>query len=781
MGLPKMTISSSTDQDIFPGNGVTTVFPLSYRFLDNADIVAVLINDATGVETPWTLGTNYTLAGAGEPEENGNPASVLTATVAPAVGYSLSVSRIMEVTQPTDIVNQGKFYQEIHENVFDRIVMLIQQVASGITRALQLNLSGTAWDAKNKQIKNLADGDDPQDAVSLQQMQIYVGEHGGGTDDVVSVRDFGAVGDGITDDQPAFEAALAFSDSVYVPPGRYLIGTGNLQVKEKRLWAMCGQSSGTWAARGTTGAVLVTTQTTNPVIDLKNGGVVEGLQFYYPDQDGSTITDISGYPTIVGAPITYPPAISCGPGAANWSILDCVFINAYDCMRIGDSTMVQGTGRGVISGCSAFVLKYFIRGFNLLDQVIIDNYTVSPGIITGDDPAKQKLYRWALQNGRFAQINKADGLIIGKGLVYGIDLCLNFVGTASPSLLKVSGLTLDGSRRFLDSVVTLSGAVFSDIQLLCNTIESAAELTVPAMRFAGPNAPLFGGIQMNNIQFHQGLGEVIKIEGTGAVISELTLTNFHFYGWGRGIGADANCPAIVVNANTTVISASEGYLRPANVNYIGFRAGGAGVGRMVLDNIEQDGGLRFAVISPATYVSVKNCRTVNTTPGTEDVTFSSVAEIYQSGNTFSVPPITKQSSAPHFHARQAGTQTLSTGATMQFTNEVLDQDASFNSGTGVHSPLKAGRYLYNVATGFDAGTLNDVWALQLVTTQRTYQAIFTVESATVDKPLSLNVVADMRVGDTAQVIVTRISGTGTFTTVSGGNGNWFTGTLMDSA
>lgn len=43
--------------------------------------------------------------------------------------------------------------------------------------------------------------------------------------DFVSVKDFGAVGDGAANDYPAFFAAIAASNFVYVPPGDYNIGT----------------------------------------------------------------------------------------------------------------------------------------------------------------------------------------------------------------------------------------------------------------------------------------------------------------------------------------------------------------------------------------------------------------------------------------------------------------------------------------------------------------------------------------------------------------------------
>lgn len=125
-----MTVASSTDRATFPGNGVTQIFPLPFRFFANSEIQAWLVTNATGALTALTLGTHYTLSGAGEPEVDGNPTSELTMLTAPTALQSLFVQRVIPVTQPTDIVNQGPFFPEIHENVFDRMTMLIQQ-ASG--------------------------------------------------------------------------------------------------------------------------------------------------------------------------------------------------------------------------------------------------------------------------------------------------------------------------------------------------------------------------------------------------------------------------------------------------------------------------------------------------------------------------------------------------------------------------------------------------------------------------------------------------------------------------
>lgn len=133
-----MTVSSSTDRATFVGNNVAQIFPLPFRFFDNSEIEAWLVTNATGALSPLTLGTHYTLSGAGDPEEDGSPVSELTMLAAPTALQSLLVQRVIPITQPTDIVNQGRFLPEIHENVFDRLTMLIQQAAGESKGAIRV-------------------------------------------------------------------------------------------------------------------------------------------------------------------------------------------------------------------------------------------------------------------------------------------------------------------------------------------------------------------------------------------------------------------------------------------------------------------------------------------------------------------------------------------------------------------------------------------------------------------------------------------------------------------
>lgn len=122
-----MTVSSQTSTATFVGNGVATAFPLPFRFFNNSDIRAYFIDSTTGAATAMAIGVDYTLMGAGEPEVDGSSLSLLTTTVPLASMRGLYVERVMPQVQETDIVNQGDFFASTHEDVFDRLTMLIQQ------------------------------------------------------------------------------------------------------------------------------------------------------------------------------------------------------------------------------------------------------------------------------------------------------------------------------------------------------------------------------------------------------------------------------------------------------------------------------------------------------------------------------------------------------------------------------------------------------------------------------------------------------------------------------
>ncbi|MCX2192098.1 hypothetical protein LD112_04830 [Pantoea agglomerans] len=117
-----MTVSTIVNHEQYQGNGVTTVFPYRFRILTNSHMV-VTTSDPDGNISTLIEGTHYSVTGvglvAGGNVELNNPLKS---------GWSISLDRQLPAVQETDLRNQGRFYAETHENAFDYLTMLIQQV-----------------------------------------------------------------------------------------------------------------------------------------------------------------------------------------------------------------------------------------------------------------------------------------------------------------------------------------------------------------------------------------------------------------------------------------------------------------------------------------------------------------------------------------------------------------------------------------------------------------------------------------------------------------------------
>ncbi|WP_442108687.1 hypothetical protein [Pseudomonas sp. NUPR-001] len=166
-----MTVSTTDNVVTYISGG--PAFPIPYRFLQNSDIEAVLVKQDGSSET-LMQGTQYALAGEGS-QSGGTLTSAYAAGFLATPGASLTISRVMDAVQPTDLRNQGRYFAETHENVFDRLTMLIQQGFSILKRALLRPVGKNYYDAEGRRIANVADPSEQQDAVTKQHMEVYVG------------------------------------------------------------------------------------------------------------------------------------------------------------------------------------------------------------------------------------------------------------------------------------------------------------------------------------------------------------------------------------------------------------------------------------------------------------------------------------------------------------------------------------------------------------------------------------------------------------------------------
>lgn len=147
-----MSISSSTSRNDYVGNGAVDTYNYSFRIFDEADLT-VTVRNTSGVETTLALTTDYTVTGVGASAGGtivlvNSAQSWLDGDGDLKSGYALTIRRVLDLVQETDIRNQGAFYPEIHEDQFDKLVMIAQQQQDEVNRSARMpeTISASAFD-----------------------------------------------------------------------------------------------------------------------------------------------------------------------------------------------------------------------------------------------------------------------------------------------------------------------------------------------------------------------------------------------------------------------------------------------------------------------------------------------------------------------------------------------------------------------------------------------------------------------------------------------------------
>lgn len=234
-----MTIPSNVTRNSYTGTGIPGPYPVTFKFFEDADL-RVTLADADGVETVKTLTTDYTVTGAGE-----QAGGAITFTTAVTNGYSIVIEPVADLTQDTDIKNEGGNLRESIEDRFDRLCRDDQVQQNLIDRSLKL---ATTEDLTSKDpvLPRMVAGsllgvtDDgtgfAMRSASLFSADATITADGSTTPrwisdrfgEVANVRDFGATGDGVTDDTNAVAAANATGKPIFFPDGTYVITTVNI-------------------------------------------------------------------------------------------------------------------------------------------------------------------------------------------------------------------------------------------------------------------------------------------------------------------------------------------------------------------------------------------------------------------------------------------------------------------------------------------------------------------------------------------------------------------------
>jgi hypothetical protein len=259
-----MAISTTLNRIAYAGNGVTLAFAFPYPFLAQGDLVVVVRNNTTGAEVTKTLTTHYTVSGGS------GAAGTVTMLTAPATGETLTVYDDPAITQGLDLRENDPLPAESAETAYDRLTLICQRLKDRVDRAIRLSEGYSAtfnpilpglidpgsplfvtndgagigmfpgstsrasqflgFDASGYPIAGLPLGtlstivsayiqtllDDPDSKTARATLGLPS----------ISVKDYGAKGDGATDDtvqiQNAFNA-LPSGGEIFFPPGTYIV------------------------------------------------------------------------------------------------------------------------------------------------------------------------------------------------------------------------------------------------------------------------------------------------------------------------------------------------------------------------------------------------------------------------------------------------------------------------------------------------------------------------------------------------------------------------------
>lgn len=141
-----MSISSTTNRNNYTGNGTTGTYSYTYKIFSQTDLLVTIRDTSDDSETTLTISTDYTVTGVGG-TSGGTIVLVsggqdwIDGSGYLDTGYEISIRRVRPLTQTADIRNQGDFYPEVHEDVFDKLTMVDQQQQDELDRSLKLSES----------------------------------------------------------------------------------------------------------------------------------------------------------------------------------------------------------------------------------------------------------------------------------------------------------------------------------------------------------------------------------------------------------------------------------------------------------------------------------------------------------------------------------------------------------------------------------------------------------------------------------------------------------------
>jgi len=354
--------------------------------------------------------------------------------------------------------------------------------------------------------------------------------------DDFNVRDYGAVGDGKTDDTAAFQRALdaagkANGGVVYAPRGNYFFA-GHLNVPKAvtlaGMWQSVPAHNGIRdrglpkpTDDGTT--FLITEGAGNEdgpaFITLNTNSTLKGIVLYYPEQN---VDDI---------PKAYPWAVAMR--GKNPAVLAVEMLNPYNGI---DATKNE---RHLIRDVHGQPIRRGILVDHIYDIGRIENVHFNPWW-----SMKPRLFQWQMENGEAFIFGKSDWQYVYNTFCFGYNIGYKFTRTRSG---QCNGNFLGiGADNCYTALVVEHCAPYG----LLITNGEFVSFKGPDPTMIGIEKTNTGSIRFVNCSFWGPCNQIAKIAGSGTVgFGDCT-----FVQWG---GKERNRHAIQVQSGTVLIRGCE--------------------------------------------------------------------------------------------------------------------------------------------------------------------------------------------------------------------------------
>jgi hypothetical protein len=353
----------------------------------------------------------------------------------------------------------------------------------------------------------------------------------------LDVMDFGAKGDGKTDDTAAFQEALNVAGinagKVFVPVGRYMINT-HLTIPANVTLEGIWEIPATWDPNK--GSILLA---------IENAGNPDGTAFITLNGSNATIKGLTifyPYQIKTATPTAYPWTIA-GAGD-NCSIIDVLLVNSYMGVDFG----TKPCGRHFIRNLFGQVLYKGIYVDQCYDIGRIENVHFWP-FWTVSELNQIELTKFTQEQGDPFIFGRTDWEYVYNTFSWGYKIGYHFIQTKSGVMNgNLLGIGADATNiAVLVDNCSPIGLLITNGEFVSFPGELPTELVVK-----GTNS---GNIQLQNCSFWGPADQIAKIEGSGVV----SFNNCNFVDYDAH---DLTLPAIEVLGGDVIINGCT-FMKPA--------------------------------------------------------------------------------------------------------------------------------------------------------------------------------------------------------------------------